>query len=268
MAEITAGETAGARDETLLGALGASVDRLARMAQGLSADQLREQAYPTEWTIADVLSHLGSGSVIMRRRLEDALADRPYDDGFNTATWDAWNAMPPGDQAADALVCDRALLDALTAVGPEARSRFTLPFGPRMLDFAGMVQLRLNEHVVHSWDIAVTLDPSTRLAGDATGLVLDSLGMLTGFAGRATPDGPTLRVRTTDPGRDLTLALGPERVELTPAIAGVDGAGAADVEMPAEAFVRLVYGRLDPDHTPHGVASPHLDDLRRAFPGF
>ena len=27
-------------------------------------------------------------------------------------------------------------------------------------------------------------------------------------------------------------------------------------------------GRLDPDHTPPGVASAHLDELRRTFPGF
>jgi len=43
---------------------------------------------------------------------------------------------------------------------------------------------------------------------------------------------------------------------------------AVDVELPAEAFVRLVYGRLDPDHTPpfHGEATA-LDQLRHAFPG-
>ncbi len=38
--------------------------------------------------------------------------------------------------------------------------------------------------------------------------------------------------------------------------------------LPAEAFVRLVYGRLDAAHTPpvdtDGVS---LDDLRAAFPG-
>lgn len=49
-------------------------------------------------------------------------------------------------------------------------------------------------------------------------------------------------------------------------------AGEADpvvaVELPAEALVRLVYGRLDPDHTPafHGHRSV-LDQLRHAFPG-
>jgi hypothetical protein len=39
--------------------------------------------------------------------------------------------------------------------------------------------------------------------------------------------------------------------------------------LPAEAFVRLVYGRLDPDHTPPLTSRQvDLDRLRRAFPGF
>ena len=38
--------------------------------------------------------------------------------------------------------------------------------------------------------------------------------------------------------------------------------------MPAEAFIRLVYGRLDPAHTPavDGDAAL-LDQLRATFPG-
>ncbi len=43
---------------------------------------------------------------------------------------------------------------------------------------------------------------------------------------------------------------------------------AAVARMPAEAFLRLVAGRLDPEHTPLGVDAPDLDELRQAFPGF
>jgi len=47
-----------------------------------------------------------------------------------------------------------------------------------------------------------------------------------------------------------------------------DGSAASDLVLPAEAFERLVYGRLDPAHTPdvEGDASL-LDELRRVFPG-
>ena len=37
-----------------------SVDRLAKLVEPLTPDELRLSVYPTEWTIAAVLSHLGS----------------------------------------------------------------------------------------------------------------------------------------------------------------------------------------------------------------
>jgi hypothetical protein len=39
--------------------------------------------------------------------------------------------------------------------------------------------------------------------------------------------------------------------------------------LPGEAFVRLIYGRLDADHTPAPIDAEgvDLDDLRAAFPG-
>jgi hypothetical protein len=45
------------------------------------------------------------------------------------------------------------------------------------------------------------------------------------------------------------------------------GAGEPDLVLPAEAFIRLVYGRLDADHTPAVAGSADLDALRAAFPG-
>ena len=44
--------------------------------------------------------------------------------------------------------------------------------------------------------------------------------------------------------------------------------GAPDLRLPAESLVRLVYGRLDPAHTPVAADSTGLDDLRGLFPGF
>jgi hypothetical protein len=39
--------------------------------------------------------------------------------------------------------------------------------------------------------------------------------------------------------------------------------------MPAESFIRLVYGRLDAEHTPPSVLGDEaaLDQLRLVFPG-
>jgi hypothetical protein len=49
------------------------------------------------------------------------------------------------------------------------------------------------------------------------------------------------------------------------------GAPAVDgeIQLPAEALLRLFYGRLDPDHTPAYTAEAiELDRLRAVFPGF
>ncbi len=49
-----------------------------------------------------------------------------------------------------------------------------------------------------------------------------------------------------------------------------DGPAVADITMPAEALLRLAYGRLDPVHTPASVTGDAavLDRLRATFPGF
>ena len=45
----------------------------------------------------------------------------------------------------------------------------------------------------------------------------------------------------------------------------------ATLEIPAESWLRLVAGRLAPEHTPAGVSATGavtLDQLRQIFPGF
>jgi hypothetical protein len=127
--------------------------------------------------------------------------------------------------------------------------------------------MRLAEHALHTWDIAVALDPSATLAPDAAGLVVDNLPMLVERVGRPVGDPVTVNVRTTAPARHHRLDVTRYEVRLV-CDAHVSDTNAI-LELPAEAFVRLVYGRLDPDHTPltvhtHGF---DLDTLRRAFPG-
>ena len=130
------------------------------------------------------------------------------------------------------------------------------------IDFAQLVGLRLNEHTLHTWDVEVAGDPSAALAPTGTALVIDNLQLITRFTGKAKADGRAVLVRTTDPARDFSLTTGPEAV----ALAAGEG-GAPDLTLPAEAFIRLVYGRLDPDHTPPVRGNVDLDELRRTFPG-
>ncbi len=247
-----------------LTALHDSVDHLAGLVSGLGPEQLTASAYPTEWTIADTLSHLGSGAVILHRRLDDVLAGVETPDDAAPLVWDAWNAKSPEDQAADALVTDRALLERLEGLPAVDRERFEFSMGPRTFGFDGFVQLRLNEHALHSWDVEVSLDPSAGVTPGSTAYIIDNLEMWASFTARPTGTERTVAVGTTDPSRSFAVTLGAEQVTL----AGADAAGEVDVVLPAEAFVRLVYGRLDPAHTPEVRGDlAALDELRLAFPG-
>jgi uncharacterized protein (TIGR03083 family) len=247
-----------------LAALRASVGRLHELRRGLDDGQLELQSYCTEWSVAQVFSHLGSGAVILRRRLEDIRAGTAMPDEFAPSVWDEWNAKTPRAKADDALVADDAVLEALEDVGEADRAQLAFPVGPLSLGFNEFAGLRLNEHAFHTWDIEVVFDDTARLPDDAAALVVDNLGLIARFSGR--PDGHdrTIAVRTTDPERDIALRLSAEGVELTPGERGQP----PDLELPAEAFSRLVYGRLDPDHTPaFSGDGALLDALRSVFPG-
>ena len=55
----------GSRGEAHLEALGSSVRRLRLLVDGLSDDDLDTGAYPSRWSVAGVLSHIGSGAVVI-----------------------------------------------------------------------------------------------------------------------------------------------------------------------------------------------------------
>jgi hypothetical protein len=149
--------------------------------------------------------------------------------------------------------------------GPEhADARFQIWMGE--VDLAGLAASRLFEHALHSWDVAVALDPAATVSADAVELIVDGgLGLLVGFAAKAGGRTDRIRVVTTDPDREFVLALG-ERSTLD---RWDGGEASATLRLPAEALVRLVYGRLDADHAPSVDADGiTLDELRAIFPGF
>jgi len=123
--------------------------------------------------------------------------------------------------------------------------------------------MRLSEHAVHTWDIAVMLDPAAKVAADAVDLLVDRLPMIVGFMGKQAPAPVTVAVTTTSPERAFTLDTG--GVTLAPAGAG--DTPAASLALPAEALLRLVYGRLgdEPDLRAAGVT---VGELKSVFPGF
>lgn len=249
-----------------LPALRASVGRLHELCRGLDEAQLETQSYCGEWSIAGVLSHLGSSAVILRRRLEDALARRSTPDDFAPSVWGGWDAKSPRAQADDALVEDEGLLEAFEALPGVDRTRLAVSMGPVTLDFDHVVALRLNEHAFHTWDIEVVFDDDAHLPADAAAVVVDNLEMIARFTARPTGEERTVRVGTTDPVRRFRLRLAPDHVDFSAVADG--GSEPDDLVLPAEALCRLVYGRLDRDHTPPvGGDAALLDTLRPVFPG-
>jgi uncharacterized protein (TIGR03083 family) len=249
--------------DTHIDALLNSVARLHDLVATLDTDELTGRAYPTEWSIADVLSHLGSGAVITRRRLHDAISGVATPDDFASGVWDAWNAKSPGTQRDDALVADAELVTALDAVTTTQRADFSSAMGPMTLDFEQFVGMRLNEHVLHTWDVEVVQDPTATLPQQVAALVIDNLELIARFTARPTGEPRTITITTTEPNRGFTIDLTADGVQLSPTAP----APAADVRLPAEAFARLVYGRLDADHTPAGVEGDDVAILRQVFPG-
>lgn len=246
-----------------LHALKTSSEHLRQIAAGIATGDLELPAYPSEWSVADVFSHLGSGAVIFRRHLEGILSGRAMPADFPQAVWDEWNAKAPESKRTDALAADQELVTRLDSLSDQERSDFEFVMGPITEDFVGFVCLRLNEHALHTWDIEVTLDPATTLSSEATECIIDRLELIVRHTGRPRHTAGQLSVRTTDPRREFSLTIGPESVSLAPSGA----VSTPELELPAESFIRLVYGRLDSEHTPAMEGRDHLDTLRQVFQG-
>jgi uncharacterized protein (TIGR03083 family) len=247
-----------------LDALRASVSRLHQLCRGLDDAQLRAASSRGGRPVADVLSSLGSGAEIWLREVEDALAGRTPPEGLDRSVRARWDAKTPREKVDDALVDDEALLERFESLGPDERAGVALPAGRRAVPFARAVAMRLNEHALHTWDVEATFDDAARVPEDAAAVMVDDLAAAVRLTGRSVGTVRRVAVRTTHPGRDFTVELTGEGAELTVSPAGTE----PDLELPAEAFCRLVHGRLDADHCPTVRGDPDvLEALRLAFPG-
>jgi uncharacterized protein (TIGR03083 family) len=250
-----------------------SHDDLASVVGGLDDDALARTSGARDWDIAQVLGHLGSQAEIGEATLDAALGTReqPGPD-FNPQVWARWDAMGRREKADGFLRHSEALVRRYEELDAGTRSslRIDLGFLPQPADVATVVSLRLNELSLHTWDVKVVDDPNATLLGPAASLLIDRFGALIRYIGHADAIGDqtvTVAVGTTDPPRSFGLEIADAvRVVDVPARPG------ASLTIPAEAWLRLIAGRLAPDHTPPDVSiegdAIGLDDLRRVFPGY
>jgi uncharacterized protein (TIGR03083 family) len=252
-------------------ALRAEHDALAAIAGQLSDAQLAGPSGASEWTAAQVLSHLGSGAEIALAGYQSTFTGGPPPpEDFNQQVWERWNAMTPAEQASSFVASDQALVAALEALSSEQRESIAIDLGflPDPLPLGAVLAMRLNETAQHGWDVRVGLDPAAVIAESSAVVLAEhfagGLGFLLGFTGKADalPEPAVIALR--EAGLSLHVQ---DRVHLTSAAADPT----ATFTGPLEAAVRLFGGRLTPKYTADHVdvvGNITLDDLRRVFPGY
>jgi uncharacterized protein (TIGR03083 family) len=242
-------------------------DTLVALVPNLSDDQLTGPSGASEWTIAQALSHLGSGAEITVKPIATA-AGLPVEAEDNQTVWARWDASGPVDQAAGFVEHDRRLLEIVEGLTPEQRAdlRIDMGFLPEPVPLVVALGMRLNEVAAHAWDVRVGLDPHAGLDPDSAELLLElyagPLGFLLGFA--AKPDQLSDEARVAVPGGGIVVT---DQVSVVTDLADPT----ATFEGSAEAAARLLTGRLKPEFTPEGVqvtGNVSLDDLRKVFPGY
>ena len=250
-------------------ALRASHDRLAGIAGSLDADDLRKQSYAKEWSIADVLSHLGSGAEIFELFVNAGVGtgELPGQEDMQRI-WGTWNARSPEEQAARSIAANEALVSRFESLTPVQLDALQVTmFGGMVTDAAGLLRMRLSEHAVHSWDVAVAVDPAARISQDAVELLAGGLPQLMQWAGKKAADPAVIAVTTTSPDGAYTLDTG--GVTLTPG--SLETSASASLELTSEALLRLVYGRVDESTVASGelrAKNVTLPELQAVFPGF
>jgi uncharacterized protein (TIGR03083 family) len=257
--------------DVVINALQTGHEQLVPLIDDLSEQQLTTPTFIGEWTVAQVLSHMGSGAVIFRKTLGAALTGQPNPGpDSNQAVWAEWDAMGPVEQRDGFLRADQELLDGIAKIAEPTRDtlRIDVGFLPAPIDLATALKLRLNELAFHSWDVRAFLDDAAVLEESAVPLLLEVVPLFLGFL--AKPDllgrTATLRIDLANPSRKFGLAVSADAAQLTE----LPNAPTGTLALPAEAWLRLTTGRLRHENTPSGVTEEGpvtLADLRRVFPG-
>jgi uncharacterized protein (TIGR03083 family) len=244
-------------------------DALSEIVRHLSDEELALAPGASEWSVAQVLSHLGSGAEIMLPTYERLLhGGTEPDEGFNQRVWDRWNAMRPREQAENFLVHDGALTALLQGLSAERREtlKVDLPYLPAPIALATYAGLRLNEVALHGWDVRVALDPTAALDAEAAAVMAEHLSAEAGFMLTFTAKPDTLGRDAVVDAAGYALVIG----EQTRLATSADDPSAT-FEGPLESVLRLIAGRLTPEHTPDAVrvtGDVSLDELRKVFPGY
>lgn len=250
-----------------IAALRANHDTLVTLVPSLTDDLITGPSGASEWSIAQTLSHLGSGAEIAVKPIA-AAAGVPVEAEDNEAVWARWDGSDPVDQVAGFVEHDGRYLEVVEALTDEQKDGLVVDLGflPEPVPLVVALAMRLNEVANHAWDVRVGLDPDAGVDPESAELLVElfagPLAFLLGFTGK--PDRLAGEARVTIPGGGLVVT---DQVAVVTDLADPT----ATFDGPAEAVTRLLAGRLAPEHTPDGVrvtGNVSLDDLRNVFPGY
>ncbi|WP_410573624.1 maleylpyruvate isomerase family mycothiol-dependent enzyme [Amycolatopsis sp. cmx-4-61] len=252
-------------DRTLT-ALRTEHDTLAGLTRTLTDDQLAAPSGAAEWTVAQVLSHLGSGAEIGRAPIARAAGETVAAED-NQTIWARWDASAPRAQAEGFLEHNARWLETVEALTPEQRSSLTVDLGflPEPVPLVTALGMRLSEVANHSWDVRVAFDSGAGVAADSAAVLVDLLTGPVGFM-------LSFLAKPAELAKPVSVAVPGGALVIDDAVTLVEDleAPSATFTGPAEAFVRLLSGRLKTPYD-HGVrveGEVTLDELRRVFPGF
>ena len=264
---MATGEDMAASDtHDAIAVLHASHDHLVSVVESLPGGDVRAQSYCDDWSIAQVLSHLGSGAEIALAHLRSAVNGSPTPDReYYLGVWSRWDAMEPEEMASNFIPSDLQLIAEWEQLDDPTLERIELDFNNQKFDAASAILRRLGEHAIHAWDVEVMANEAALVAPRAVDLLVGwNLGRIGRLARGARPESaPTsVAVRTSAPDRAFSL-------EIADDVTVGDAAEApSTASLSAEAFVRLTVGRLDVRHTPDDAevtGALSLQDLRTLF---
>jgi uncharacterized protein (TIGR03083 family) len=245
-----------ATDQQTIEHLGAVRRAVQREAAAMAADWRSRDAAAweaqtacREWTARDVAAHVTDGAeraVVVARA---ALAGEPvpqYDTAERRRRHAALRGLP-GDELAARMQRDlAAVFEQLDGVPAATLHGTTANLGGGPHTLAQFADQRLVETSLHAWDIRAGSDPTATLTPETAAAMIDFvLWRVPRLAHRGDAHGVAPRYLCELEG----LGGGPVTLEIgQDGVAATRGAGTgADptLTLPVEAFIRLVWGRLD-----------------------
>jgi uncharacterized protein (TIGR03083 family) len=242
----TAGTGAAPDYQQIVAAVRDEFETLDRYLGALAPGRWRGPTACTEWDLTKLVSHLGSGAVLMLRMVRSGLESTPpQTQEERQQVWGHFDSLAPEPLYREFQQANTDALTYLDQLPADQRER-RIPSFLGEVPTAVLLRARLAEISLHSWDARVALDPTARLLFGSVGPLVDQT--LT-FMGRRSAE----QARAELAGTVFELDLEGRNRRRVALVIKQDGVSVADpgqsearatLWLTSEAFVRLGAGRF------------------------